>query len=59
MGSHHHFETQFNSLSHEVSCTIILHPNLGKKMGEKFQKYVQDNFDWNKLALQLENTLND
>jgi len=31
--------------------------NLGKKMGEEFQKYVKENFDWNKLALKLEEAL--
>jgi len=36
---------------------LLNDPHLGKKMGEEFQKYVKENFDWNKLALQLENTL--
>ena len=30
LGENHDTVKQFNSLSHEVSCTLILHPNLGK-----------------------------
>ena len=29
LNSNLNFTQEFNSLSHEVSCTLILHPNLG------------------------------
>ena len=31
LGEKHDWNEQFHSLSHEVSCTLILHPNIGKK----------------------------
>ena len=30
LGKNHDWDKEFHSLSHEVSCTLILHPNLGK-----------------------------
>ena len=29
LNSNLNYSKEFNSLSHEVSCTLILHPNLG------------------------------
>jgi len=29
LGESHDYDKEFNSLSHEISCTLILHANLG------------------------------